>query len=130
MKYKKVITLVSAAFLSFGSLFSNVPLAQAVTNFDSYTAEQQLFSLLNQDRAQNGLGPLTATAPLFNLARGGSWTPPGCPTVHGRSQDMIEHNYFSHQVPPCNSYVWPGISQYGVQYRDRKSTRLNSSHAN
>ncbi len=90
--------------------------AQAAT-FDPTSAEQQMYSLINQDRAQNGLGPLTANPTLFNIARGAPHQVcGGGVTYHGRAQDMIERNYFSHQIPPCNSYVWPILQSYGISY--------------
>src|SRR5690348_14217418 len=88
--------------------------AQAAT-FDPTAAEQQLYNLINQDRAQNGLGPLSANPTLFNIARGANQQVcGGGVTYHGRAQDMIERNYFSHQIPPCNSYVWPILQSYGI----------------
>lgn len=85
--------------------------------FDPGAAEQQLYNLINQDRAQNGLGPLTANPTLFNIARGAPQQVCGNGvTYHGRAEDMIERNYFSHQIPPCNAYVWPIIQSYGIQY--------------
>jgi uncharacterized protein YkwD len=79
--------------------------------------EQQLFALTNQDRTSNGLGSLASNATMFNIARGGRITQI-CPgnTFNGRSQDLIERNYFSHQVPPCGQYVWPALKEYGIQY--------------
>ena len=89
----------------------------AEASFDPNAAEQQLFNLINQDRAQNGLGPLTADPTLFNIARGAPQQVCGNGvTYYGRAEDMIQRNYFSHQIPPCNSYVWPILQAYGVQY--------------
>jgi uncharacterized protein YkwD len=86
-------------------------------SFDANAAEQQLFNLINQDRTANGFAPLTANPTLFNIARGAPHQVCGGGlTLHGRAQDMIERNYFSHQIPPCNSYVWPVLQSYGVQY--------------
>lgn len=85
--------------------------------FDPAGAEQQLFALINQDRAQNGLGPLTANPTLFNIARSAPHQVCGNgQTYNGRAQDMIERQYFSHQIPSCNLYVWPILGTYGVQY--------------
>ena len=30
---------------------------------------------------------------------------------------MIARNYFSHQIPPCNKYVFSMMQAYGVNYR-------------
>src|SRR5207237_10441377 len=35
---------------------------------------------------------------------------------NGLAQAMIERGYFSHQNPPCNSYVWPNLQSYCIQY--------------
>ena len=85
--------------------------------FDPNAAEQQLFGLINQDRAQNGLPALTANPTMFNIARSAPHQVCGNgQTFNGRAQDMIERQYFSHQIPPCNQYVWPILQSYGVQY--------------
>ena len=44
--------------------------ARAAATFDNNAAEQQLFDLINQDRARNGLGALTWSSCLYNVARG------------------------------------------------------------
>jgi uncharacterized protein YkwD len=65
----------------------------------------QLFSLTNQDRTSNGLGALASNGRLSSIATsaGGSC---GGTAVSGRSADMINRQYFSHQIPPCGGYVW------------------------
>ena len=63
-----------------------------------------LFDLTNQDRTSNGLGGLGYNGTLSNIAT--SAQAGSCGSPHGRSQDLIERNYFSHQIPPCGSYVW------------------------
>ncbi len=66
--------------------------------------EQQLFQLTNQDRTSNGLGSLSFNSNLGSIATN---QPNGnCGGVIGRSEDMINRNYFSHQIPPCGQYVW------------------------
>ncbi|MEA2647033.1 MAG: hypothetical protein QOE92_2116, partial [Chloroflexota bacterium] len=96
-----------------------ISVAQAVpasaAGFDPSAAEQQMANLINQDRAQNGLGPLTFSARLSQVARGSDISMCGT-TVHGRSQDMAERNYFNHQVPPCNQYVWSALSAAGISF--------------
>lgn len=63
-----------------------------------------LFQMTNQDRTSNGLGALAFNSNLGSIATG---QPSGnCGGVTGRSEDMINRNYFSHQIPPCNAYVW------------------------
>jgi uncharacterized protein YkwD len=65
---------------------------------------QTLFALTNQDRTSNGLGALAFNGNLASIATGQRSA--SCGGVNGRSQDMIERNYFAHQVPPCGAYVW------------------------
>jgi uncharacterized protein YkwD len=93
-----------------------VPTPASAAGFDANGAEQQMFNLINQDRAANGKPALVFNAALGNIARGGNISV--CPgeTVHGRSQDMIERNYFSHSIPSCGQAVWPAITAAGVQY--------------
>ena len=93
------------------------PITAHATAFDPNAAEQQLFGLINQDRAQNGLGPLAANPTMFNIARSAPHQVCGNgQTYNGRAEDMIERQYFSHQIPPCNQYVWPILQSYGVQW--------------
>ena len=63
-----------------------------------------LFQLTNQDRASNGLGALGYSGSLSSI--GTNAHSGGCGGVNGRSQDMVDRNYFAHQIPPCGSYVW------------------------
>ncbi|HKV30958.1 MAG TPA: fibronectin type III domain-containing protein [Candidatus Dormibacteraeota bacterium] len=111
------IALLLAALAGL-QLPGNAPVtARAATTFDNAAAEQQLFDLINQDRAQNGLGALVANPTLFNIARGAPHQVcANGQTYNGRAQDMIERQYFSHQIPPCGSYVWPVLTTYGVQW--------------
>src|SRR5919204_5920545 len=108
-------TWLAAVAITAPLLVHNPVRAEAA--FDPTAAEQQMLSLVNQDRAQNGLGPLTANPTLFSIARDAPHQVCGGGlTLHGRAKDMIERNYFSHQIPPCNSYVWPVLTAYGIQY--------------
>ena len=58
---------------------------QPTTGWDQSSAEATLWQLLNGDRVNNGLPPLTQHGTLVSLAR---W----------RSQDMIARDYFDHTV--------------------------------
>jgi len=82
---------------------------------DIVAAEAHFVDLLNADRAASGLPPLVVNSTLSRLARDGQMSVCG-QTVRGRSQDMIDRNYFSHQAPPCGAYVWPAMSAAGVSY--------------
>lgn len=62
------------------------PPSPAVRTFDAVEAEEQIVSLVNQARAQGGLGLLAIDAVLVEMAL-------------QRSQDMIARNYFSHDDP-------------------------------
>jgi len=86
--------------------------AQAAT-FDPASAEMQLYQLTNADRASVGQPPLAFNPALFSLARDGGVQLCGT-TFNGRSRDMLDRNYFSHQVPPCGTFVWPALSAAGI----------------
>jgi uncharacterized protein YkwD len=61
------------------------------------TFDQVLFSLINQDRAANGLPALRWNAQLSSLGESAPYG--GCGfTVLGRAQDMIQRNYFAHTI--------------------------------
>ncbi|MGA8015750.1 MAG: CAP domain-containing protein [Candidatus Dormiibacterota bacterium] len=81
------------------------------------SADADLFSLTNQDRASNGVASLTDNSTLSAIGEDAPYR--GCSgagTIQGRAQDMINRDYFSHQIPPCNQYVWPIMSAYGIKY--------------
>ena len=56
------------------------------TTFDSTMQEQKLLNLLNEDRARNGLPPLTLDPELSQLAK-------------LKSNDMNSNRYFAHESP-------------------------------
>jgi hypothetical protein len=80
--------------------------ASAAPAFDPSGLEAQLVSLVDQDRMQQGMNGLVVNGTLAAYARGAGFQP--CPGVvaHGRAQDMVERNYFSHAIPPCGAAVW------------------------
>ena len=81
-------------------------------------ADSDLSVLTNQDRASNGVGALTVNTTLSNLGEATPYTPCGNGQgVAGRSQDMINRQYWSHQIPPCNVYVFTMMNQAGVKYQ-------------
>ena len=71
------------------------------SNVTSY--EQQVIDLINQIRAQNGLGQLTANWELSRVAR-------------YKSQDMHDNKYFSHTSPVYGS-PFDMIKSFGISYR-------------
>jgi uncharacterized protein YkwD len=80
-------------------------------------ADSDLFSLTNQDRASNGVAALGYSSTLQYIGENAPYS--GCSgagTIRGRAQDMLNRDYFSHQIPPCGQYVWPMMSAYGVHY--------------
>lgn len=72
------------------------PDAQEPSTGDDYTTpavsmqEQKMLNLLNQDRKNNGLAPLTMDPELSRIAR-------------IKSEDMRDHRYFAHQSPTWGS---------------------------
>jgi hypothetical protein len=85
------------------ALMAGVPGVHPALAGDPGTAGT-LFQLTNQDRTSNGLGALASNGNLGSIAT--SQRSGNCGGVNGRSQDMIERNYFAHQIPPCGAYVW------------------------
>lgn len=65
--------------------------------------EQQMADLVNQARQAAGLKPLIADAQLSQAAR-------------LKSQDMVAHNYFSHQSPTYGS-PFDMMKQFGISFR-------------
>ncbi|MBU9722032.1 MULTISPECIES: CAP domain-containing protein [Bacillaceae] len=65
--------------------------------------EEQVVSLVNQQRRQNGLQPLQHRADLKNVA-------------HKKAEDMINSNYFSHNSPNYGS-PFDMLRTYGINYR-------------
>jgi uncharacterized protein YkwD len=64
------------------------------------TFDQRMLTLLNQDRAANGLAPLVADPTLGANAEDAPYL--GCGfTVLGRATDMGVRNYFSHSILGC-----------------------------
>jgi uncharacterized protein YkwD len=79
------------------------------------TADSDLFSLTNQDRTSNGVAALADDPTLDSIGEAAPYS--GCSgagTIDGRAQDMINRDYFAHQIPPCNQYVWSMMSAFGV----------------
>jgi uncharacterized protein YkwD len=72
--------------------------------FDRGNAERELVTLTNSDRTSNGLTSLRPNDPLADVAR-------------GRSQDMADRNYFSHEIPPANNFFEDLLPPAGIQFR-------------
>jgi uncharacterized YkwD family protein len=73
------------------------------TSIDNLSFEQQVVALVNEQRAANGLAPLTLSQSLSDVAR-------------AKSQDMHDNNYFSHTSPTYGS-PFDMLSAFGISYR-------------
>lgn len=65
--------------------------------------EQQMVDLVNSERANNGLAPLTVNTKLTEMAR-------------VKAQDMIDNNYFSHTSPTYGS-PFDMMKTFGISYK-------------
>jgi uncharacterized YkwD family protein len=72
-------------------------------NADSLTFEEQVAALVNEQRAANGLKPLTLSAELSNAAR-------------AKSQDMHNNHYFAHESPTYGS-PFDMLTAFGIRYQ-------------
>ncbi|NME97019.1 CAP domain-containing protein [Aneurinibacillus aneurinilyticus] len=82
---------------------AQAPVASKPTTEGLTADEKQMFDLVNQERAKQGLAPLKVNMELQKLAR-------------LKAKDMIDKNYFSHQSPTYGS-PFDMMKRYGVQYR-------------
>jgi len=90
---------------SGGNVAMPTPSAAGTANsasVDSLSFEQQVVTLVNQQRAANGLAPLTLSTELSNVAR-------------TKSQDMHDNNYFSHTSPTYGS-PFDMLTSFGISY--------------
>jgi hypothetical protein len=58
---------------------------------------------------------LVFSGTLENIGEGASYDCRGV-EVHGRSDDMIQRNYFAHPILGCGEYVFSMMQAYGVHY--------------
>lgn len=70
---------------------------------DNLANEKEVVELVNQQRAANGLAPLTLSSELSNVAR-------------AKSQDMHDKRYFSHTSPTYGS-PFDMMKAFGISYR-------------
>ncbi len=80
----------------------------------------ELFSLTNQDRASNGLAALAENSTLAAIGQARPYYGCSVSPIYGRAADMLNRDYFSHQIPGCSAdggYVWPIMSADGVNWR-------------
>jgi uncharacterized protein YkwD len=111
---KRATLLAAAAVLGFLTAFGRTPATPALADA---TADQDLFSLTNQDRASNGLPALQWHSTLGAIGENKPYG--GCGfTVYGRSQDMISRNYFAHPILNCGGQlVFNMMSAAGIAYK-------------
>ena len=96
---RRVLVLVAI----LGGALATVSGGQRVSHASSPAAtfDAEMFRLVNQDRADNGVGPLRRNAQLDAVAETDGR---GCaPAQGGRAQDMLFRDYFSHQIPGCGT---------------------------
>lgn len=82
---------------------SSTPSATSQSNSSFASFQNQVIQLVNEQRAANGLKPLTANTQLTNTA-----------TL--KSQDMAKLNYFDHTSPTYGS-PFDMMKKYGISYR-------------
>ena len=103
--------IITAAGLAVLHLAGTPGVASANGGEDS-----QLFSLTNGDRASNGVHSLVFSGTLENIGEGASYNCNGI-HVNGRSDDMIQRNYFAHPILGCGQLVFSMMQAYGIRYR-------------
>ena len=106
-----LLTILAAGTVGLLWLFNS---GSAVA-INAGTDEQSLFSLTNQDRTSNGVAALSWNSTLGGIARANPNSSVCGFTVYGRSQDMVNRNYFSHTI--CGSHlVFDIMTADGVGY--------------
>jgi len=97
--------VIAVAFVATSVLALAVPTSAFAWSDNSFSsaAEKQLIALTNQSRAAAGLKALKVDSTLTSVAR---W----------RSQDMIERNYFSHDIPGYGK-VFKKLDSIGYCYK-------------
>ena len=88
-----------------GSTQGTAPSGQSGSgsDVDNLSYEEQVVALVNEQRAANGLQPLTLSTALSNAAR-------------TKSQDMHDHHYFAHESPTYGS-PFEMLTSFGIRYR-------------
>lgn len=78
------------------------PYAGQQPSADASQFAQQVFELVNKERSNAGLSPLTMNSGLSNVAM-------------AKAQDMYNNNYFDHQSPTYGS-PFDMMKQFGITY--------------
>jgi uncharacterized protein YkwD len=106
--------LSTTALLGAALLMGATP--QVASGWNQGAAEGTLWQLLNGARANNGLAPLQSHGTLVGLAR---W----------RSSDMIQRDYFSHDIPGTGCQVYCYFDSNGLVYSlGGENIAWNSGH--
>lgn len=116
-RHRPAARALAAGALLGVAVFAGTHLQGQPARADAGT-DSDLFSLTNQDRTSNGVAALANNSTLSAIGEAAPYS--GCSgagTIDGRAQDMINRNYFAHQIPPCNQYVWSMMSAFGVRYK-------------
>ena len=108
--WRRRAVLLTACGLAVLHLAGTAGIVSANSGQDS-----QLFSLTNGDRTSNGVHSLVFSGTLENIGEGASYNCSGI-KVHGRSDDMIQRNYFAHPILGCGEYVFSMMQAYGIHY--------------
>jgi uncharacterized protein YkwD len=98
------LTAVAFALTSVGVLISPAAALGWDANTFSASSEKELVALTNHSRANAGLRALKVDSALTSLAR---W----------RSKDMIQRNYFSHQIPSSGKSVFDVMQDKGYCFK-------------
>jgi uncharacterized protein YkwD len=112
---RRLLVVATALFLGIAGAIASPATGPTTVSADT-TFDGALFQLLNQDRIQNGVAPLTWNATLGAIAENAQYG--GCGfMINGRALDMLQRNYFAHNILNCGSqYVFNILNGYKVPY--------------
>ena len=79
-------------------------------------ADSTLFSLTNSDRTSNGVHSLVQSGTLESIGENARYNCNGI-AVSGRSDDMIQRNYFAHPILGCGQLVFSMMQAFGIHYK-------------
>ena len=119
---RKLTLQTLAAFAVAWAVSLGMNTGQALSNPGG--DEQTLFSLTNQDRTSNGVPSLAQNGTLFAIARNSPNSATCGFSMAGRSQDMMNRNYFAHYIlncknpgtPTTNKLVFNIMQSDGISY--------------
>jgi uncharacterized protein YkwD len=103
--------VLAACGLAVAHLVGTTNIASANSGADS-----TLFSLTNSDRTSNGVHSLVQSGTLESIGENARYDCNGI-EVNGRSDDMIQRNYFAHPILGCGQLVFSMMQAFGVHYK-------------